>query len=102
MKDAVHVLMEGFPRSIDYVTIKEALESIDGVKMVHSLSVWSLTLDKSALNVHLAIEPQTDYDKILRVAEAMVRKEFEITKTTIQVEKFDAQTMLNCVACKDI
>lgn len=44
MKDAVYVLMEGFPRSLNYEAVKEALENIEGVKALHSLHIWSLTI----------------------------------------------------------
>lgn len=47
--------MEGVPRSIDYSDLKRDLKSIGGVNSVHSLHLWSLTLDRNAVAVHLAI-----------------------------------------------
>jgi zinc transporter 2 len=47
--------MEGFPRHLDYTAISSNLISLDGVRTVHNLHVWSLTLNKNALAVHLAI-----------------------------------------------
>lgn len=35
--------------------VKDDLVGINGVKHVHSLNIWSLTLSKTALTVHLAI-----------------------------------------------
>lgn len=55
LKDLALVLMEGTPPGSDYTTICADLAAIPGVKMVHSLHVWALTLDKNALSVHLAI-----------------------------------------------
>ena len=55
LRDALHVLMEGFPRDISYPTLVSDLSSIPGVHKIHSLHVWSLTVDKNALSVHLAI-----------------------------------------------
>ena len=45
----------GTPRHIDYASVLEDLQSIDGVRLAHSLYIWSLTLNKSALAAHLAV-----------------------------------------------
>ena len=100
MKDAVLVLMEGFPSGFDYNSIKKSLESIDGVKTSHSLHIWSLTLNKNALAVHLAIGNHSDVERILRSAERLIRKEYHIDQTTIQVEIYDPSTMLSCNTCR--
>lgn len=55
IRDGVTILMEGVPRSIEYSSLRRDLKSIDGVRSVHSLHAWSLTLDKNAIAVHLAI-----------------------------------------------
>ncbi|CAG2120629.1 unnamed protein product, partial [Medioppia subpectinata] len=54
MRDAVYVLMEGFPRHMDYTAVKKDLMDIDGVHSVHSLHIWSLTMSRQTLSVHLA------------------------------------------------
>ncbi|KAB7508097.1 Zinc transporter 2 [Armadillidium nasatum] len=56
LKDLAIVLMEGTPPGFDYNAICAHLSAIPGVKMVHSLHVWALTLDKNALSVHLAVD----------------------------------------------
>ena len=43
------------PRDVNYKAMKQDLANITGVKAVHSLNVWSLTMDKVAVGVHLAI-----------------------------------------------
>lgn len=40
---------------VDYSAVCSNLSALPGVKMVHSLHIWALTLDKNALSVHLAI-----------------------------------------------
>lgn len=55
IRDATHVLMEGVPRSVEYRELRRDLKAIDGVCHVHSLHIWSLTLERHALAVHLAI-----------------------------------------------
>lgn len=48
-------LWPGTPKDIKYNNVKLALESIEGVVAAHSLHIWSLTVNKAALAVHLAI-----------------------------------------------
>lgn len=45
----------GTPKDIKYNNVKVSLESIEGVVAAHSLHIWSLTVNKAALSVHLAI-----------------------------------------------
>ncbi|KAA0188200.1 hypothetical protein HAZT_HAZT003771, partial [Hyalella azteca] len=53
--DICRVLMEGVPPGVDYNAICSNLAVIPGVRMIHSLHVWTLTTDKNALSVHIAI-----------------------------------------------
>ncbi|XP_063591806.1 proton-coupled zinc antiporter SLC30A2-like [Penaeus indicus] len=55
LRDLAHVLMEGTPRNVDYGALLNDLEGLPGVRTVHNLHIWSLTLDKNALSVHLGI-----------------------------------------------
>ncbi|KAL1418661.1 hypothetical protein MTO96_025698 [Rhipicephalus appendiculatus] len=100
LRDAVFILMEGFPRELSYNTVKSALQSIKGVRMAHSLHVWSLTANRCALAVHLAVDPDTDQTAVLQAAQKLVRKNFGIHSSTIQVEMFSPSEMLSCETCK--
>lgn len=100
MRDALWVLMEGFPRNLDYSNIISQLKSIDGVKTAHSLHIWSLTTDKNALAVHLAIEPDADPHIVLSRAQFLLKSNFMIHQATIQVEKYMPEVMDLCKACQ--
>lgn len=54
-KDSIFILMEGFPRNVEYSDILMSLKNLNGVCQVHNLCVWSLSLDKNILMVHLVI-----------------------------------------------
>jgi len=47
--------MTGTPRGISFNEVKECLCSIDGVRELHNLRLWSLTVSKTAMSVHLAL-----------------------------------------------
>lgn len=55
IKDALLVLMEALPKGIDFEEVMKILVNIDGVKRVHNLRIWALSLDKIAMSAHVAI-----------------------------------------------
>jgi len=100
MRDIVHVLMEGVPSNINYSKIIDDLLRLPGVRSAHSLHVWSLSLQKTALSVHIAIDDDRDYLTVLNDAQDMLRREYLITRTTIQIEPYDEQIMNSCENCR--
>ncbi|XP_074622933.1 proton-coupled zinc antiporter SLC30A2-like isoform X1 [Acropora palmata] len=102
LRETIHVLMEGTPKNIKYNNVKLALESIEGVVAAHSLHIWSLTMSKAALAVHLAIEPGHDSQKVLNIANQKLKNQFKIYHSTIQVELYQESVMRSCVDCQDL
>ena len=49
------ILLKGVPRNINYHDMKQDLLWLPGVKAVHSLNIWSLTMDRVVVSVHLAV-----------------------------------------------
>ena len=49
------VVLKGVPRNINYHEMKDDLQRLSGVEAVHSLNIWSLTMDKVVVSVHLAV-----------------------------------------------
>ncbi|XP_071825583.1 proton-coupled zinc antiporter SLC30A2-like isoform X2 [Apostichopus japonicus] len=99
LRDAMLVLMEGVPKNVDYTVVRKELETIPGVRMAHSLHVWSLTTTCSAMAVHLAVEPGTETQQVLFNASSLVCQKFGFSFTTIQVEYYIEGTMSSCIRC---
>lgn len=78
----------GRPSSIDFRVVFDALEKIDGVRKVHDLRIWALTMNRIALSAHLEIDAGTDAQVILKNATIMLRKRFGVNETTIQIENY--------------
>lgn len=89
LKESVHILMETKPANIDYDKVIEVLKSVNGVKDVHDLHIWMITLEFTSMTVHLVTEPDADRDLILEEAKAEINKEFGIKHVTIQTEGRD-------------
>lgn len=95
VKQSVGVLMEGAPDGIDPSRVEDALHTIDGVLEVHDLHVWSLSVGKPSLSVHLLTEDTNSSQFVLQQATIMLGKKFNIHHSTIQVEKKSDQISCN-------
>lgn len=46
--------MAGVPKNLSYDGVKELILAVDGVVSVHSLHIWSLTMNQVILSAHVA------------------------------------------------
>jgi len=81
------VCLAGTPPDVDYILLKADLLSIGGVRSVHSLHMWSLTMDKAAVAVHLAIDTSVDACTVMASASRIIRHKYNVTFTTVQVKQ---------------
>ncbi|RSK25605.1 cation transporter [Bacillus sp. HMF5848] len=95
-KDSLHVLMEGTPTDISLEQVKAALQQIPGVKNIHDLHVWSITSDFPALTCHITVGSDENRDSILHSATAMLKNEFHVAHTTLQIESEDFEQCETC------
>jgi cobalt-zinc-cadmium efflux system protein len=91
VKQAIHILMEGTPVTVDANEVKASLTEIRGVKDVHDLHIWTITSGIDTLSCHLLIDDAEDSQQILQLAITKIEEKFKIKHTTIQVEKSDLQ-----------
>ncbi|MCD8213143.1 MAG: cation diffusion facilitator family transporter [Campylobacter sp.] len=56
LKAALHILMEGAPSNVRMEQILTTIKSVDEVKSVHDLHVWSITSGLNALSAHIVIK----------------------------------------------
>ena len=93
LKDCIFVLMEGSPVDIDIEELENDLKEIKGVKEIHDLHVWSLSIGKMSLSCHICCDnPQ----KTLKKAKKMIQKKYKIDHITIQVEENNNMNQLSC------
>ncbi|MDY0129322.1 MAG: cation diffusion facilitator family transporter [Methanosarcina vacuolata] len=65
-KEIFNLLLEGVPEYIDIDEIKKSILSVEGVKMVHDLHIWSLEGETVLLTAHVVVE-----DKYLQTPDKM-------------------------------
>ncbi|WLD92171.1 cation diffusion facilitator family transporter [Alkalihalobacillus sp. AL-G] len=91
LQNSIHILMEGTPSTINQEDVKNLLTSIEGVKDVHDLHIWTITSGLDSFSCHLLIEDDKESQMILQQAIDLIREHCKIEHTTIQVEKSDLQ-----------
>ena len=93
LKDCLFVLMEGSPVAIDIEQLERDLKDIPGVKEIHDLHVWSLSIGKISLSCHICSDnPQ----KTLKKAKKIITKKYNIDHNTIQVEDYNDKNQMSC------
>ncbi|CAG9530105.1 unnamed protein product [Cercopithifilaria johnstoni] len=85
-RDSILVLMEASPKHINIDKLYNELCAIEGVQDVHSLRVWSLTMDKVAISVHLDIEKNYDSNHAVHEANEKLKSKHGIHFITIQAQ----------------
>lgn len=56
LRESLHTLLDGVPRSLPLPTVGLALARVPGVAEVHDLHVWSLSSRRIALSAHVRVE----------------------------------------------
>jgi len=93
LREAVHVLMEGVPLHVQLDTVGRDLASLDGVRRVHDLHVWTLASGSVALSAHLEIRNLADWPGILATARQALDAHHGIRHVTLQPEVPTAQPL---------
>jgi cobalt-zinc-cadmium efflux system protein len=87
LRQAVDVLMEGTPRGVDADDVRGALLSVQGVRAVHDLHIWTITSGMHALSAHVAVPQEGARSGQLGEICTVLGDRFGIDHVTIQVEQ---------------
>ncbi|WP_077320270.1 cation diffusion facilitator family transporter [Virgibacillus proomii] len=98
-KDSIHILMEGKPTNINVEEVKSKLMELPGIEDVHDFHIWSITSEFPALSCHLVVDNTVDRDKILIQANKLLKKHFDISHSTLQIEGINSHIKNNCNDC---
>jgi len=88
LKETLHILDEGVPAGMSSTQIQTAIGSVPGVKAIHDLHVWTIGPGYVALSAHVLLDDQTlsATDRPMREIKQLLREQFGIEHTTIQLE----------------
>jgi cobalt-zinc-cadmium efflux system protein len=95
VREPLDVLMEAAPPGVDVDAIARSVCSVSGVSAVHELHVWSVTAGFEVLAAHVVVAPGEDRDRARREIELVLRDDYDIDHTTLQMEEAaDEDTLL--------
>ncbi|KAL5289390.1 hypothetical protein ACFFRR_009495 [Megaselia abdita] len=86
-KESMDIILDAVPKSVPLETLQSDLEHIEGVKSIHHLNVWGLTLNNNVMMVHIVADSFTDTDIILQKATLLAQDDYNIKHCTIQIER---------------
>jgi len=99
VREAIDILMEGTPADIDVGAMIEDINSVEGVRGVHDLHVWSITQSMRSLSAHLVTGNLTIREGAsiqTRVNKVLFQK-YNVNHATLQLECDDcAPSFLYC------
>lgn len=89
LKESTRELLDLTPKNIDLSEIRKNIKKIKGVRDIHHVHVWNLTLEKTLFSAHVKIENHINHDDVLQKINSMLNKKYKIYFSTIQIEKKD-------------
>lgn len=91
LKEAVDILMQATPKSVDLSMIKSDLENIEGLDNIHHVHIWNLNDSQIHFECHADVNKDlriSQTNEILKEIESMLKEKFKITHVTIQFEHY--------------
>lgn len=86
LRQVVHTLLEGVPDHLSLPDVGRAMASIDGVRSVHDLHIWSLGSQRIALSAHIVLTESGRWPAILAGLQRLLAERFGISHVTLQPE----------------
>lgn len=87
VRDSGQILLEAAPPNLDSKALAaDLMATIDGVRDVHHVHVWSITEERRMATLHARIIDVARADEIVRAIKARLRGTFGIDHATIEVE----------------
>ncbi|MFF2847900.1 cation diffusion facilitator family transporter [Streptomyces sp. NPDC058001] len=86
LRESGRIFLEAAPTHVDPDELGDRLVAQPAVDEVHDLHVWEITSGQAALSAHVLVEPGGDCHAVRRDLERIMRHDYGITHTTLQVD----------------
>ncbi|MFI6935861.1 cation diffusion facilitator family transporter [Streptomyces sp. NPDC050287] len=86
LRESGRIFLEAAPVNVDPDALGDQLVAEPAVVEVHDLHVWQITSGQAALSAHILVEPGGDCHAVRRDLEELLRHDYGITHTTLQVD----------------
>jgi len=98
IRQSLSVLMESTPEGIDPTAVGKTLASLEGVKEIHDLHIWTASTHGVVLSVHLVAK---ESPLLLSKAHQILEEVYGIRHMTIQIEDPAAFESRYCYDCEN-
>jgi cobalt-zinc-cadmium efflux system protein len=89
LRDSLNLAVDGVPRELDPVAVREWLSQQPGVTGIHDLHIWPISTTETALTAHLMMPQPPATDSFLNGLAQQLHDSFGISHATLQVERGD-------------
>ncbi|MFJ6938824.1 cation diffusion facilitator family transporter [Streptomyces sp. NPDC101132] len=86
VRESGRIFLEAAPAHLDPDAVGDRLVGLAPVTEVHDLHIWTITSGEAALSAHILVEPAGDCHAVRRDLERLLREEYGIGHTTLQVD----------------
>ncbi len=88
IKEAVLILFEAVPLSVNFDEVHTAIAGVPMVRDVHDLHIWSLSSQEIALSCHVCVDSDNYHNgpRLIGTINSLLHERFGIDHGTIQVE----------------
>jgi cobalt-zinc-cadmium efflux system protein len=88
IREAIDILLEAVPSSIDLEKVRDDVLAVDGIADVHDLHIWTITSGMYALSAHVVVKHghACDNDALLTRIKQVLLDRHRIGHSTLQLE----------------
>jgi len=88
LKESLKLSLDGVPKDIDILDIKNKAEKIDGIKDLHHIHVWAMSTTENAMTAHLVIDKSKAPEQITAIKDNLKHtlQHMDIQHITLETE----------------
>src|SRR6185312_1133801 len=88
LKESLKLSLDGVPKDIDILDIKNKAEKIDGIKALHHIHVWAMSTTENAMTAHLVIDKSKAPEQITAIKDNLKHtlQHMDIQHITLETE----------------
>jgi len=86
LKESFNLSIDSVPNSINVSEVKEYILSLESVKDIHDIHIWSISTTEIAFTAHIIRNTQDNNDEFISKLSKKMKDKFNIGHSTIQIE----------------
>lgn len=86
IRESYLILMESVPEEFDLDLIRQDIRTIEGVKDIHEMHLWTITTEHYSLTAHIFIKEDSQPFSVLSKMNKLLKEKYGLEHTTIQIE----------------